>query len=98
MMVSNDMITRISTKGQIVLPVELREKDGIEPGQEFEIVRLNRGDYRLKRKYRPLNEGVVDWQFACPVKGWLQPLKWPGTTDTIRPIFLKLVFFFLLWN
>ncbi|MBI3735909.1 AbrB/MazE/SpoVT family DNA-binding domain-containing protein, partial [Candidatus Sumerlaeota bacterium] len=33
------MITSISTKGQIVVPVEIRRRDGIKPGQEFEIER-----------------------------------------------------------
>ncbi len=28
-----------STKGQIVLPIEIRRQDGIEPGEEFEIER-----------------------------------------------------------
>jgi AbrB family looped-hinge helix DNA binding protein len=36
------MTTRISSKGQIVLPVEIREQDDIKPGQEFEIERIER--------------------------------------------------------
>ena len=31
------MTTTVFTKGQIVLPAEIRQQDGIEPGQEFEI-------------------------------------------------------------
>ena len=37
------MKTRVSSKGQIVLPAEVRQQDGIESGQEFEIERLDRG-------------------------------------------------------
>jgi AbrB family looped-hinge helix DNA binding protein len=37
------MKTAVSTKGQIVIPVEIRQQDDIEPGQEFEIERLDRG-------------------------------------------------------
>ena len=34
------MRTRVSSKGQIVLPAELRQQDAIEAGQEFEVERL----------------------------------------------------------
>ncbi len=50
------MTTCISSKGQLVLPAELRRQDGIEPGQEFEIERLDRGEYRLIRHTPPPNE------------------------------------------
>ena len=30
------MKTSVSTKGQIVLPAEIRRQDGVEPGQEFD--------------------------------------------------------------
>jgi AbrB family looped-hinge helix DNA binding protein len=62
------MRTTISSKGQIVLPAELRHCDGIEPGQEFEIERIDRGKYRLVRREPPPNEGVVEWLLACPEK------------------------------
>lgn len=47
------MSTRISSKGQIVLPAEFRQMDRIEPGQVFEVERLDRGEYRLVRKNAP---------------------------------------------
>ena len=37
------MRTVVSSKGQIVLPAELRQRDHIVPGQQFEIERLDRG-------------------------------------------------------
>jgi AbrB family looped-hinge helix DNA binding protein len=61
--------TTISSKGQIVLPAELRRQDRIEAGQEFDVERVERGEYRLVRRRRP-NEGVVDWLLACPEKGF----------------------------
>ena len=64
------MKTTISTKGQLILPAELRQKDNVQPGQEFEVERLDRGDYRLRRLEPPPNEGVVDWLLACPERGW----------------------------
>ena len=78
------MKTIVSSKGQIVLPAEIRQQDRIEAGQEFEIERLDRGEYRLKRKERPRNEGLIKLLLACPVKGWFQPLDRDETTDDIR--------------
>jgi AbrB family looped-hinge helix DNA binding protein len=62
------MKTRVSSKGQIVLPADLRQMDGVEPGQEFDVERLDRGDYRLVRRSVPPNEGAIDWLLACPQK------------------------------
>jgi len=68
------MKTTVSSKGQIVLPAEIRLQDRIEAGQEFEVERLDRGEYRLKRRLAPPNEGVVDWLLACPAKGFFVPI------------------------
>lgn len=77
------MKTTVSTKGQIILPAELRQRDSIEPGQEFEVERIDRGEYRLKRKERQRNAGLVNLLLACPVKGWFRPLERTETTDTV---------------
>lgn len=76
------MKTRVSSKGQIVLPAELRQQDAIEAGQEFEVERLDRGDYRLVRTREPTNEGVVDWLLACPEKDFFVPIN-SESTDTL---------------
>ena len=78
------MRTHISSKGQIVLPAELRREDGIRPGQEFEIQRLDRGDYRFVLRELP-NQGLVDCLLACPVKGFLDEMPRGESTDSIRP-------------
>jgi len=78
------MTTTVSSKGQIVLPSDIRQQDGILPGQEFEFERLDRGEYRLKRLARRRNEGVVKLLLACPVKGWFQPRVRTETTDDIK--------------
>lgn len=75
------MITTVSTKGQIVLPTELRRRDGIEPGEQFTIERVRRGDYHLVR-LAPANEGLVDWLLACPEKGFFVPVE-SESTDTL---------------
>ena len=76
------MKTTVSSKGQIVLPAEFRQQDGIKAGQEFEVERLDRGEYRLVRRTAPPNEGVVDWLLACPEKGFFVPIK-SESTDTL---------------
>ena len=76
------MTTRISSKGQIVLPAEIREQDGIEAGQQFRIERIERGEYRLVRKDAPPNEGLVDWLLACPEKDFFVPIE-SESTDTL---------------
>ena len=76
------MITTISSKGQVVLPAELRHRDKISPGQRFEIERLDSGEYLLRRQPDPNNDGVVDWLLACPEKDWFQPIE-SESTDTL---------------
>ena len=77
------MKTIISSKGQVVLPAAFRQQDGIEPGQEFEVERVNQGEYLLKRTKRPRNQGLVQLLLACPVKGWFRPARRRETTDDI---------------
>ena len=76
------MKTTISSKGQIVLPAEIRRRDGITPGQKFEIERIDRCEYRLVRREPPPNEGLVDWLLACPEKGFFVPIE-SESTDTL---------------
>ena len=76
------MKTTVSTKGQLILPAEIRQRDNIEPGQEFEVERIDRGEYRLLRREPPPNEGLVDWLLACPEKGYCVPIE-SESTDTL---------------
>ena len=62
-----------------MLPAELRQQDRIEAGQEFEVERLDRGEYRLVRRAAPPSEGVVDWLLACPEKGFFVPIESEST-------------------
>lgn len=75
------MKTTVSSKGQIVLPAELRKQDRIETGQEFEVERIDRGEYRLVRRSAGPNDGVVDWLLACPEKGFFVPIDSESTDD-----------------
>ena len=76
------MKTTVSTKGQLILPAEIRRKDRIEPGQEFFVERIERGEYRLVRVDPPPNEGLVDWLLACPEKDFFVPIE-SESTDTL---------------
>jgi AbrB family looped-hinge helix DNA binding protein len=76
------MKTTVSSKGQIVLPAEIRRMDRVEPGQEFDVERLDRGDYRLVRRSPRPNDGAVDWLLACPEKGYFVSIE-SESTDTL---------------
>jgi AbrB family looped-hinge helix DNA binding protein len=76
------MKTRLSSKGQIILPAELRERDDIAVGQQFEIERLERGEYLFRAVERPPNEGMVDWLLSCPEKGFFVAVE-SESTDTL---------------
>jgi AbrB family looped-hinge helix DNA binding protein len=76
------MKTTVSSRGQIVIPAEIRQQDDIKPGQQFEIERIDRGEYRLVRSGPRPNEGLVDWLLACPEKGYFVPIE-SESTDTL---------------
>jgi hypothetical protein len=56
--------------------------DKIATGQEFEIERVDRGEYRLVVQEPPPNQGLVDWLLSCPAKGYFVPVE-SEPTDTI---------------
>ena len=76
------MKTTVSSKGQIVLPAEFRQMDRVELGQEFDVERRDRGDYRLVRRSAKRNDGAVDWLLACPAKGFFVSVD-SESTDTL---------------
>ncbi len=76
------MTTTVSSKGQIVLPAEIRQRDGIDAGQKFDIERIDRGEYRLVRQSPRPNEGLVDWLLACPEKDFFTPIE-SESTETL---------------
>jgi len=76
------MQTVVSTKGQIVIPAELRMKDSIRPGDKFEIKKIRSGEYSIRRVEEAPNKGLTDWLMACPVKDYFQPIP-SESTDTL---------------
>lgn len=65
-----------------MLPAAIRQEDGIEAGQEFEVERLDRGIYRIERIAPTVNEALVDWLLDCPEKGYFVPVD-SESTDSL---------------
>lgn len=81
-----NMKTSLSTKGQVVIPAEIREQDRLQPGQQFEVQRVQEGEYLLRKVDAPGQSGLVDWLLACPVKGWFQRIPSESTADLTKRI------------
>jgi AbrB family looped-hinge helix DNA binding protein len=79
------MRTTVSHRGRITLPAELRRRDDIEPGQDFEVERLDRGKYLLTRIGKKRNEGLIKLLLSCPVKDWFQPLESRTDVNKFNP-------------
>ncbi|MBL9122886.1 MAG: AbrB/MazE/SpoVT family DNA-binding domain-containing protein [Planctomycetaceae bacterium] len=80
------MRTALSTKGQIVLPVELREQDQLQPGQLFEVERVQEGEYVLRKLLPAGPSGLMAWLGACPVKDWYEPISAESTAEIERRV------------
>ena len=59
------MKTVLSTKGQIILPAELREKGRFYPGEEFHVHEKG-GKIILSPVKRKRNEGLLKHLRSCP--------------------------------
>ena len=53
--------------------------DRVEPGQEFDVERVDRGDYRLVRRATRPNQGAIEWLLACPQKNFFVPIDTEST-------------------
>lgn len=60
------MTTVLSQKGQLVLPVPVREQLHLSPGDDFEVAIEDEDTITLRRISRPANHGLVDLLLACP--------------------------------
>lgn len=66
--------TKLSSKGQVVLPKSVREARAWEPGTEFAVEQV--GDGILLRPLRPFPSTSFDAVFGC--------LKYTGRAKTLR--------------
>ena len=73
------MKTTVFSKGQIVLPAAIRWQDCIFFGDEFDVERVDRNEYRLVHRAPPPNQGLVDWLLACPDKDYFVPIESEST-------------------
>jgi AbrB family looped-hinge helix DNA binding protein len=60
------MTTVLSQKGQIVLPIPVRQQLHLEPGDDFEVAVEDDDTITLRRISHPANCGLVDLLLACP--------------------------------
>ena len=60
------MTTVLSQKGQVVLPLAIREQLALHPGDDFEILVDDDGSIILKRITTPPNAGLVDHLLSAP--------------------------------
>jgi hypothetical protein len=65
------MRTTVSSRGQIVLPAELRRMDRVQPDRRST---WSVSIVALIRRAAPPNEGAVDWLLACPHKDFFVPI------------------------
>jgi AbrB family looped-hinge helix DNA binding protein len=80
------MKTTVSSKGQIVIPAELRQQDHIVPGQQFEVERIQDGEYLLKKVKSQATLSIADWILDCPEKDWFTPIESESTDTLIKDI------------
>jgi AbrB family looped-hinge helix DNA binding protein len=74
--------TILSQKGQVVLPVPVRQQLNLVPGDDFEVAVEDEDTITLRRISQPANRGLVDLLLACP-----SPFEIPAreTDDTAPP-------------
>lgn len=64
----------MSTNGRITLPAEFRKRDSVRADEEFDIIRVEAGQYMLKRASAQRYSGIVEWLRACPEQDWFQEI------------------------
>jgi AbrB family looped-hinge helix DNA binding protein len=79
------MTTVLSPKGQIVLPVPVRQQLHLSPGDDFEVAVEDEDTITLRRISQPANRGLVDLLLACP-SSFEIPMR--ETDDTAPPALL----------
>jgi len=75
--------TVLSQKGQIVLPVPVRERLQLVPGDDFEVFVEDDDTITLRRISQPAHRGLIDLLLSCP-----GPLEIPDREkdDTVSPV------------
>ena len=56
----------VTSKGQITIPIEVREEMGLEPGSRVDFVAVGRGEYRVTVKSRSVSELAGMFRYDGP--------------------------------
>jgi len=76
------MTIALSPKGQFVLPVPVRKKLRLSPGDDFEVTIEDEDTIMLRRVTQPANRGLVDLLLSCPEPFEIPPRE----TDDSAPL------------
>jgi len=49
----------VTRRGAVTVPAELRRRDNIKAGEMFVVERIDHGEYLLRRRPAPRNEGLI---------------------------------------
>jgi AbrB family looped-hinge helix DNA binding protein len=60
------MTTVLSQKGQVVLPLAVRQQLRLTPGEDFEVSIEDEDTIVLRRVSHPANRGLVEHLLTCP--------------------------------
>ena len=77
------MTAVLSNKGQIILPVPVRQQLHLSPGDDFEVEVEDGDTITLRRVAQPANRGLVDLLLACPSQFEIPSRE---TDDTAPPV------------
>jgi len=61
------MTTTMSSKGQVVIPAGIRERQNLRPGDEL-VIEERKDEVVLKKARRPRKKSMVQWMLDCPVR------------------------------
>jgi AbrB family looped-hinge helix DNA binding protein len=75
------MTTTMSSKGQIVIPAAIRERQKLRPGDEL-LIEERDDEVVLKKIRRRRKKSLLQWMLDCPVNDF----RIERTTDTPRDI------------
>ena len=79
------MTTLLSQKGQLVLPVPVRQQLHLSPGDDFEVAIEDEDTITLRRVSHPANRGLVDLLLACPSPFQVPPREANDLPPSLKP-------------
>ncbi|HXS68539.1 MAG TPA: AbrB/MazE/SpoVT family DNA-binding domain-containing protein, partial [Candidatus Polarisedimenticolia bacterium] len=70
--------TTMSTKGQVVIPAEVRERQNLRPGDQL-VIEERKDEVVLKKARRQRKKSLLQWMLDCPVSDFrIERLKEPA--------------------